>query len=226
MYALLERMVHSQIRTSLSYQQSQALAAGAIMAWQHEFGTERLTTGQSRKTAEAMLYQEFGCADRADVDAVCNELWGAQTAAVRIRSIYSSVALLDAEQLHVYLQSVPANRRCEYSATWRFRKGGFPSLLGWTLGRMINLCRWGVSAKWFDEDEAWERIGASSDRLLRKFDSWNALRRSYLFGCEFSGRFDILAQSHSAAKRLMTLPDSPWRTIAWRCAPNAQGAQP
>jgi hypothetical protein len=95
---------------------------------------------------------------------------------------------------------------------------GNTSLIGWDYARYISLCRWGYTAGFLSEDEAWARILPAARILQGSFGSWRELGDNYLIGRQFwslqQTRIDGEAM-HAADQRLLDNPSSPWNRIPW-----------
>lgn len=93
---------------------------------------------------------------------------------------------------------------------------GDKGIFGWDYSRYIALCRWGYSAGYISEDEAWRMIMPVAWRLQEEFDSWEDLGRNYLMGREFwGGGADSAYKFEDAYQRLIDMPSSPWNRYDW-----------
>ena len=91
-------------------------------------------------------------------------------------------------------------------------------LVGWDLSRLVNVARWGYTAAFIPESEAWIWISHAAQELQRSYRSWEALGRDFLLGYEFWRRstganvdFDL----NSLYDWLLSDPESPWCRLAW-----------
>lgn len=95
---------------------------------------------------------------------------------------------------------------------------GDKSIVAWDFARYTVLCGWGYVAGYFTEEEAWRRMMPAARLLQQTFDSWEDLGKNYMIGREFWSLAETRRNGEAMAKaswRLRTLPDSPWKTIAW-----------
>jgi len=58
-------------------------------------------------------------------------------------------------------------------------------LIGWVLSRLVQVARWGRTAGYIDEDEAWRWIVQAARTLQWSYDSWPALGHDFVIGFEF-----------------------------------------
>lgn len=91
-------------------------------------------------------------------------------------------------------------------------------LVAWDLSRLVNVARWGYTAAYIDEGEAWSWILLAARKLQQSFRSWAALGRDFVLGYEFWWR--IADQSRDADVErayqwLLSDRQSPWRQLAW-----------
>jgi hypothetical protein len=95
----------------------------------------------------------------------------------------------------------------------RFKNG---DLVAWDFGRVINVARYGFSAGYLPEDEAWEIVLDAARVLQQEYDSWKELSDNYLLGFSYwqdgAEPDQFLA---AAAAWLEENPESPWRTLSW-----------
>lgn len=99
-----------------------------------------------------------------------------------------------------------------------YQKLGKQSIIGWDYARYISLCRFGYTAGYLSEDEAWLRIMNAARLIQRTFSSWQELGENYLIGRQFWSLDQT--QKNGAAmrvtyRRLLDDANSPWRRIPW-----------
>ncbi len=99
-----------------------------------------------------------------------------------------------------------------------FRKLGARSLVGWDYARYVSLCRWGYTAGYLDEGEAWQGITHAAGILRRTFSSWRELGENYLIGREFWSPEETRrggADYRATFQQLLSDPASPWNRVPW-----------
>jgi hypothetical protein len=62
---------------------------------------------------------------------------------------------------------------------------GNRTILSWDLGRAIALCRWGYSAGFLTEEEAWEKIMGLAKKIQSLYQSWEEFGYDYYMGRVF-----------------------------------------
>ena len=99
-----------------------------------------------------------------------------------------------------------------------FAKLGARSLVGWDYARYVSLCRWGYTAGYLDEGEAWQGIMHAAGILRRTFGSWRELGENYLIGRQFWSPEETRrggADYRATFEQLLSDPASPWNRIPW-----------
>jgi hypothetical protein len=95
----------------------------------------------------------------------------------------------------------------------RFKNG---SLVAWDFARLINVARFGFTAGYLPEAEAWEVILKAAKELAIEYASWEELSDNYLLGFSYwqdgAEPDQFLAE---AANWLKTDPASPWQMLPW-----------
>ena len=95
---------------------------------------------------------------------------------------------------------------------------GKKSILGWDYCRYIAVCRWGYTAGFISEDEAWAKIMPAARVLQKNFDSWEDLACNFLIGRQFWSYQETLKSGpdiEDATQRLLDMPSSPWNKYPW-----------
>lgn len=99
----------------------------------------------------------------------------------------------------------------------RFKNG---DLVAWDFARLINVARFGFSAGYLPEVDAWQIITRAARRLASEYDSWQELSDNYVLGLRY---WQDGAQPDpfflEAATWLASDPASPWRTVPWSARP-------
>jgi hypothetical protein len=91
-------------------------------------------------------------------------------------------------------------------------------LVAWDLSRLVNVARWGYTAGFIKEPDAWSWILRAAKELQRSFRSWEALGRDFLLGYEFWWRStgaSVDVEPYPFYDWLLSDPESPWRRLAW-----------
>lgn len=88
---------------------------------------------------------------------------------------------------------------------------------GWDYPRAIMLARWGYTAGYLSEDEAWKFIWPLAQRLQRTFSSWQELGAAYLTARQtwYASAAQDRKFAEFAYLTLVTTPSSPWRKYPW-----------
>jgi hypothetical protein len=95
---------------------------------------------------------------------------------------------------------------------------GATGILGWDFSRFIALCRWGYTAGYLTEPEAWDTLMPAARRLRGAFTSWRELGENYLIGRQFWDPEQHVLNGKTYRRtldRLLTDPESPWTRIPW-----------
>jgi hypothetical protein len=91
-------------------------------------------------------------------------------------------------------------------------------LLAWDLCRLIQVPRWGYTADYLEEDDAWSWILHAAQKLQRSFRSWEATGQNFLLGYEFWIRLNEAPDDpdwRRAYEWLVSDPESPWNQLPW-----------
>ncbi|MDR1972000.1 MAG: DUF1266 domain-containing protein [Treponema sp.] len=93
------------------------------------------------------------------------------------------------------------------------------SIQAWDLGRVIALCRWGYSAGFLTEEEAWEKIMYYARKIQPLYESWEEYGYDYYMGRIFwaSGFGDDVNYLHQTDKlyKDLTGEQGYWRNFIW-----------
>jgi hypothetical protein len=95
---------------------------------------------------------------------------------------------------------------------------GDKSIKGWDYTRYVAMCRWGYTAGYITENEAWTRIMPVARKLQKTFDSWEDLGKNYLIGRQFWSYSHTESSGDlftAAFNQLMQKKDSPWNRYPW-----------
>ncbi len=93
------------------------------------------------------------------------------------------------------------------------------SLMGFDLMRVISLARWGAGAEYLTEDEAWNWIMPTAQKLQQAYTSWKDLGDSYVIGRQFWSHSETLRNGHynnQAVYWLAQNEHSPWKILDWK----------
>ena len=88
----------------------------------------------------------------------------------------------------------------------------------WDDGRYVSLCRWGATAGYLTEPEAWDHILRLARSVQTTFSSWHNFALSYLAGKQYwqdqLGE-DFVVREMELVKVLLSDDDSPWVKLPW-----------
>jgi predicted Zn finger-like uncharacterized protein len=91
-------------------------------------------------------------------------------------------------------------------------------LLGWDLSRLINVARWGFTAGYIGESDAWSWILLAARKTQRSFGSWRSLGRNFILGYDYwrlATAATIVIKPFPHFDWLVTDPESPWLQLPW-----------
>jgi hypothetical protein len=214
---IYRRFLGRKTRRPLRAAQLWALAAGANLARLNGSSLTSLHTGRLPMVSRRILRVWWGVVDRMTLRNALERL-----AAKGHRAQFAELhALLGAAALS--LEGRVALRRAGLLGRpvvefvrrnhARFKNG---DLVAWDFCRLINVARYGYSAGYLPEEEAWGAILAAARVLQREYGSWAELSENYLLGFSYwqeGGAPDRwLAE---AADWLAESPESPWRNLRW-----------
>jgi len=92
------------------------------------------------------------------------------------------------------------------------------SILGWDYCRYIAVCRWGYTAGYISEEDAWAKIMPVARELQKTFNSWEGLACNFIIGRQFWSYKETLESGpdiEDAVVRLLDMPSSPWNKYPW-----------
>lgn len=199
-------------------QKEWALAASAILATFNREPLGTLSSGGDPQRTKRLIRDSWGVANRDDLlgalswieqgghRQIFSEL-GARTEKASPEQLKDALSRLDSEKAN----SVRVAHRY-------YEKFGMQSITAWDYARYINLCRWGVSAGYITESEAWPRVMYATVLLQQTFGSWREFEENYLVGREFwSLRQTVIdgQAMRAIGTRLLNDPGSPWNRIPW-----------
>jgi Protein of unknown function (DUF1266) len=100
-----------------------------------------------------------------------------------------------------------------------YDKLGKKSLMGWDYCRLIMLCRWGYTAGYISEEEAWGTIMPFAGKLQNVFETWGDLGRNYIIGRQFWS-YQFTKENgylyNEAFVRMLEMRSSPWNKYPWK----------
>jgi hypothetical protein len=115
-------------------------------------------------------------------------------------------------------QDVVENRLLAFSAL-HLEELEESRLVGWDLSRLINVARWGYTANYISEADAWDWIILASSRIQASFSSWKALGANFMLGFDY-WRYavapDGIIDPGPSFNWLVTSAESPWRQLPWK----------
>jgi hypothetical protein len=196
---------------ALSSEQRWAIAAGANLAKLNRSSLRSLATGKLPSTNRYILRDSWSIDDPESLRSTMS--WLAQEGhRTSFQELYAALAGggqgLPPEAANSPVVRFVAENRA------RFKNG---DLLAWDLARLINVARFGFSAGYLSEAEAWEVITVAADHLKAEYASWEEVSDNYLLGFSFwqdgAPPDEFLLE---AATWLKTDPASPWKALPWR----------
>jgi hypothetical protein len=204
-------------RRGLSQARLWGLAAGGMLTRVNSEPFDRLVCSCGPAISRAYLSEGWGVNNSSELGDILQWLWdsGHSSECVKMcRSLRSAPAFNPEEPqlvglgLHGPMAFVASNLD-ELEAS---------RLVGWDLSRLVQVARWGFTAGYLEEAEAWRWIRMTARRLQQSFPSWEALGRDFLMGYEF-WRLGIGVPPDAALEPsydwLLHAPESPWRRIPW-----------
>lgn len=200
---------------ALSTEQLWAIAAGANLAKLNWSSLRSLATRKLPSTNRHILRNSWSVTDAASLRSTMAWLVqeGHRTA---FRETYLALSSGNGHRLPGGGAEEPVVRFILANYP-RFKNG---DLLAWDLGRLINVARFGFSAGYLPEGEAWEVILTAASHLLAEYASWDELSDNYLLGFSYwqkgaePDQFVV-----EAATWLKSDPKSPWKQIPWEAGP-------
>ncbi len=199
-------------------QERWALAASAILSTYNQEPLDTLSAGGSVLGAKRLLHDSWGISNHDDLLKTLDwidqgghrQLFsaiGARTSNLSTDELARAVSHLDPENANSVM--VAHRYYDRYSAQ---------SISAWDYARYINVCRWGVTAGYISEEEAWPRVMHAAQILQQTFTSWNEFGENYLIGREFwslrQTKIDGQAM-RTIYQGLLSRPGSPWNRIPW-----------
>jgi hypothetical protein len=189
-----------------------AIAAGANLAKLNGSSLSSLTTRKLPSTDRYILRRWWGVSDGTSLRKTIEWL-ATQGHRAGFRELHAALfpatrgeSVSIPEEAATVAPFVVRNYR-------RFKNG---NLVAWDFARLINVARFGFSAGYLPEAEAWEIILIAARELAVEYASWEELSDNYLLGFSYwqdgAEPDQFLAE---AATWLKTDPASPWRTLAW-----------
>jgi hypothetical protein len=101
------------------------------------------------------------------------------------------------------------------------------SLVAWDFGRLIMLARWGFTARYLSEAEAWGWIERASGAIQSSFRSWLDVGENYLAGVRFwsKDKEGLVDDTQAALDRLLDPKNaqSPWNRVPFPGAASDPG---
>jgi hypothetical protein len=191
-----------------------ALAAGGILTKLNSEPFDKLRFECGRADSLASLREGWSVNDSQELTNTLHWLWeeGHRTGCDKLcRSLPQA-----GNRSFIAANQDPASLYAFMSSNLEELKAS--GLVGWDLSRLVNVARWGYTAAFVDETNAWIWISHAAQELQRSYRSWKALGRDFLLGYEFwrrSTRASVDFDLNSIYDWLLSSPDSPWRHLAW-----------
>jgi Protein of unknown function (DUF1266) len=205
-------------------QMSWGLAASALLTehnrGRHDTLSGIAATAQSASDQRGILARWWDVTDRDSLLGVLASL-DARGHRQEFADLGEKVVQLSTEDFEALLSNPDLSRdgaQRVSAARKYFRQLGARSLVGWDYARYVSLCRWGYTAGYLNEGEAWQGIMHAAGILRRTFGSWRELGENYLIGREFWSPEETrrVGDDYRAAfEQLLSDPASPWNRIPW-----------
>ncbi len=203
-----------RFRATLPDARRWGLAAGGLLTHLNDEGFDRLQCRQGAAASRQCLAQGWGVHDPNDLMRILRWLWqeGHRT----------GCAVFIAELRHPGGPPAAPGDDAEADARafleQHLAELGPSALVGWDLGRLVQVARWGFTAGYLVEEEAWHWIMQAARTLQCSFDSWAALGHDFMLGFEFWRRGTGVPPGLDLKPFYQWLrrdPQSPWRRLRW-----------
>jgi hypothetical protein len=199
-------------------QKAWAIAASAILASFNRESLNSLPSGGNAQSARKLLRDWWSISNRDDLLGALS--WIEQGGH---RQLFSELGLRTAKASSEQIRQALTHLNPEQANSVRvahryYDQFGTQSIAGWDFARYINLCRWGVTAGYLSEDEAWPRVMYAASTLQQTFGSWRDFGENYLVGREFWSLRQTTIDGRamrSVCQRLLSDRESPWSRIPW-----------
>ncbi|MBT5228801.1 MAG: DUF1266 domain-containing protein [Methylococcales bacterium] len=120
-------------------------------------------------------------------------------------------------RIQAYLKANPEKQSMFLVANY-YQSLSSVGIRAWDDGRYVSLCRWGATAGYLTEDEAWGRILAHARDVQSAFTGWDQFAISYIAGKQYwqeKTEVDFLMKEMAHVTALNTDKDSPWVKLPW-----------
>ena len=212
---------------SLSTESKQwLLATSALLSYRNGESLNTLDCECTQQTAEMLLREWWGVADRASALSTLEWLKkeGHTKQFADVYRVISHFAQTDEEYIDKresiikFVNSDQDRTTLIYllDFVWKNRnKLATKKLYAWDYMRMASVARWAYSARYISEKEAWSYMFFAGQNLQRLYGSWDELGNHYILGRTFWMANAYHPEMENALRWLSTNPESPWKRILW-----------
>jgi hypothetical protein len=205
-----------QSASSLSSAELWSLAAGGVLTQNSGDPFDRLDMRYSGKTSRICLVDWWGVTDRPSLIGRMEWLLseghraGLETRLPEVAELLLSVK--HGEQIHLSQQDEFIVNHLHLLKRFRFT--------AWDHCRLINVARWGHSAGFITEAEAWAWIKKAALVLRLEYSSWKDIGDDFLLGYRYWSLNAVPIPSvPEAYEWLVHHAGSPWKNIPWDIDP-------
>ncbi len=192
------------------------LGAGANLTVINSAPFDQLYYGGSNDDMRTLLVNWWGVHDRAGMIDKIQWLLNEGHRMV-FRQNFADIAPLSEAGFAAAMNQVPEADRPTLHFIWQnranFRQG---DILAWDMGRLINMCRFGYTAGYMTEPEAWNTMHVGARQMQQAYANWGELAENYALGWRYWRNGQALEPKHiQAINWLRTDPTSPFLRVAW-----------
>lgn len=200
---------------ALTPPQAWSIAAGANLAALRDDRLDSLASGKPANEMRTMLHDWWGVNDAKSLYETLDWL-EREGHSARFRQALALVRNLSEQEFQYTLTQVQGKERVQLELARTSPVSDTQALVGWDLGRSINITRAGFDAGYIDEARAWHEILGAAQIIQITFSSWQELCDNYLLGRQFwGGSQDTDKYLVQKAKWLVQDASSPWKQLAW-----------
>lgn len=204
-----------------------ALAAGGIPARVHGAGVETLHYGCAATRARGLLSQSWRVGGAAAVEEVLRGLWedGHRS---ELRALLGQLGDITAESRAALEAHLPPGLRARARfAIDNRRIFKNDDLIGWDMGRFIDVVRLSFTAGYLPEERAWSLVLDAAERIQGAYASWEELSVNYIAGARYAeGGAAPDPFLLGCAQWLLQSPGSPVRRLRWNTPLHPEGTGP
>jgi hypothetical protein len=171
-----------------------------------------LPTGMDRDICVELLNDQWGISRKEDFSAMAKSLKGGRHAAVYARLASGGSAGDFAEEAKNIKEAEKLFKSDGLT------DGGVPNMMGWDLGRLVNLSRLAFDAGILTRSAALKQLREAALLVKKEYASWKELSTGYQFGRAVWGGLEDYAELKEGMEELLTEKDSPWVTLPFELA--------